>query len=90
MAALALLRTGLQVDVLLTDFAMPGGMNGLELVREARRHRPGLPAVLVTGHPGEAAGAAVDLVSQSGPFAVLSKPFSVRTLTGRLAALLSG
>ena len=37
------------VDLLVTDLRMPG-MNGLELIREARKHRPRLLAILMTGY----------------------------------------
>lgn len=37
------------VDVLITDFAMPG-MSGLELIVAAREASPGLPVVLTSGH----------------------------------------
>jgi signal transduction histidine kinase/CheY-like chemotaxis protein len=69
---LAAPQTG-TVDLLLTDVVMPGGMNGVTLVREARRHRPELKALLTSGYlagnvPGEAEGDSVDLP-------VLSKPY---------------
>ena len=44
--ALALLDDG-QVDLLLTDYKMPGP-TGLELIEQARRRIPGLRAVLMT------------------------------------------
>ncbi len=49
LAALAELESGNIPDLLVTDFAMPG-MNGLVLIQEARRHRKGLPALLLTGY----------------------------------------
>jgi two-component system, cell cycle sensor histidine kinase and response regulator CckA len=38
-------------DLMIADYSMPG-MNGLELIEEVRRTRPGLPAVLITGDEG--------------------------------------
>jgi DNA-binding NtrC family response regulator len=37
------------VDLLVTDLRMPG-MTGLELIWEARKNRPRLPAILMTGY----------------------------------------
>ncbi len=47
-AALALIDAGQVTDLLITDYAM-AGMNGLALITETRRRRPGLPALLLTG-----------------------------------------
>ncbi len=35
-------------DILVADFRLPG-MNGVELIRRARKHIPELPAILITG-----------------------------------------
>jgi len=51
--ALTLLRDGARVDLLFTDVIMPGGMNGLQLVEEARRLRPRLPVLVTTGYMDE-------------------------------------
>ncbi len=87
-SALALLDDGIEVDVLVTDLSMPGLIDGLGLVREARHRVPGLPAILVTGHAGYADGMVLDEVARSGPFAVLRKPISMKILEARIADLL--
>ncbi|MGG5811744.1 PAS domain S-box protein [Falsiroseomonas sp. CW058] len=87
-SALALVDGGLAIDALVTDFAMPGGMDGLALVVAVRQRRRRLPAVLVTGHAGDAAPAAVDAVDRSGPFALLRKPARGDALAERLALVL--
>ena len=46
--ALDLLRENAEIDLLLTDYAMPG-MTGLELIEAARGLRPDLPVVLASG-----------------------------------------
>jgi len=56
-AALAAMSHDRHVDLLFTDVLMPGGMDGLALAREARRHRPGLPVLLTTGYTGGGASA---------------------------------
>jgi signal transduction histidine kinase len=48
-AALALLRQGEPVDLLLTDLVMTG-MSGLELARETHAVRPHLPVVFISGY----------------------------------------
>ncbi|WP_207540410.1 hybrid sensor histidine kinase/response regulator [Sabulicella rubraurantiaca] len=76
-SALALLNAGAEVEVLVTDLAMPR-MNGLDLIAAARVQRPGLPAVLVTGN------AELDEARTGGlppsPFLVLRKPFGIAAL----------
>ncbi len=47
--ALDLLSTHPNVDVVITDYAMPG-MKGSELAEEIKRLRPGLPVVIATGY----------------------------------------
>jgi PAS domain S-box-containing protein len=48
--ALTILRRGIPIDVLFSDIVMPGGMNGIELAREARRLRPGIRVLLSSGY----------------------------------------
>jgi CheY-like chemotaxis protein len=50
-AALRQLGVEPEIDLLITDQIMPT-MNGLELIREARRLRPGLRALVITGYAG--------------------------------------
>jgi CheY-like chemotaxis protein len=46
--AMHVLQSKEACDLLLSDVVMPG-MSGVELARQSREARPGLPAVLVTG-----------------------------------------
>lgn len=75
--ALARLEHGPAVDVLLTDVAMPGAIDGVELARTVRRRWPGVHVVLISAH-GEALAGVVD------SFPVLRKPCAPEVL---LAAL---
>ena len=70
--ALALLRAGAQVDLVITDYAMPG-MTGLQLAEELHRLRPRLAVLLATGY------AELQGTVASG-LARLAKPFSQEAL----------
>ena len=48
--ALALLERGPPPDLLLTDVVMPGGIDGIELARQARTRHPGISVVLASGY----------------------------------------
>jgi signal transduction histidine kinase len=61
-------------DLLLTDLAMPG-MTGMELAREIKLIRPGLPVVLCTGYIGTPES---NLLEQCS--AVLQKPYTREAL----------
>ena len=47
------LMQGEHVDVVLSDYALGGGMNGLDLLREIRERDPRLPFILLTGQGNE-------------------------------------
>jgi len=82
--ALAVLRGGAEVDMLLSDVVMPGGLNGADLAAAARQLRPGLPVLLTSGYAAGALGEA------SEAYAFIAKPFDPATLARALHALLGG
>jgi CheY-like chemotaxis protein len=49
--ALEIVRQDAPIDLLFTDIVMPGGMQGPQLVAEARRLRPELKVLYTSGHP---------------------------------------
>jgi CheY-like chemotaxis protein len=83
--ALALLREGARVDVLFTDVIMPGGMNGLQLVDEARRLRPRLPVLVTTGYMDELPGQGRE---HGQRLDILVKPYKHGDLLERVEAAL--
>lgn len=85
-AALAFLRQTGRVDLLLTDIVMPG-LDGLTLAERARRLRPGLKIVLMSGHAEQVR----NFTSRAAPFgAFLAKPFAKQELARRVRITLDG
>ncbi|MFJ2549634.1 PAS domain-containing protein [Pseudomonas sp. NPDC087612] len=84
-SALAALKKGACVDLLISDVGLPGGMNGQQLVAAARQLRPGLKVLFITGYAEQA-------VLGSGVFEpttrVLTKPFSLDTLAQRIEEMI--
>jgi PAS domain S-box-containing protein len=81
--ALEVLKREPDIDVLFSDIVMPGGMNGVELAREARRMRPDLKLLLASGYPMSAIGE--DGLSEDVSF--ISKPYRWTELDEKLRAL---
>ncbi len=79
-------RHALEIDLLLTDMVMPGGMNGLELAEKLRVDQPHLKVILATGYGHVTMGKEI----QSGEdIRLLRKPYLpselsrvVRTMLG--------
>ena len=79
--ALALLQKNPDIETLLTDLGLPG-MNGRQLVEEARRLRPDLKVIVASGYSTESqAGGRPD-----GDIAHLTKPFDLGQLRRALGA----
>ena len=71
-------------DLLITDLRMPG-VDGLSVIREARRLRTDIPVIIVTGYSSEAS--AIEAVNL-GVSGYLTKPFRVpRVLAAAAKAL---
>ncbi|WP_237213369.1 PAS domain S-box protein [Falsiroseomonas oryziterrae] len=87
-AAVELLEQGEAVDALVSDLSMPG-MDGVTLIREAQRRRPGLPAILLTGFATNAAELAIG-GAVTGTFSLLRKPITAAALAERVSVMLAG
>jgi excisionase family DNA binding protein len=71
-------------DLLITDLKMPG-VDGLTVIREARRLKPDIPVIIITGFSTEAS--AIEAVNL-GVSGYLTKPFRVpRVLAAAAKAL---
>lgn len=73
------------VDLMLTDVDLPGGVNGVSLAHEARLLRPDLAVLLMSGHPDKA----LDLVRDAGEhYKLVAKPFESAELGEMIRATL--
>jgi CheY-like chemotaxis protein len=79
--ALDLLRAGPEVDLVITDYAMPG-MTGTELAATICRDRPGLPVAITTGY--------ADVPNQDASLPRLAKPYRQQELASLINALTEG
>jgi PAS domain S-box-containing protein len=81
----ALRRVG-AVDLLVTDVGLPGGMNGWQVADAARRLRPGLPVLFITGY---AETAVIGDAALEPGTSLLIKPFDMDDLGGRVRDMLA-
>ncbi|QUJ76130.1 response regulator [Sulfitobacter albidus] len=72
-----LLDEGLRPAGLVTDLAMPGAVQGDELIRRARRLMPDIPVVLVSGYPDRVV---TELGAMNPAVDILQKPLRGKTL----------
>jgi PAS domain S-box-containing protein len=86
-AALAALDDRPEIDLLLSDFMLPGGMNGAELVREATLRRPGLKVLLMSGYAAARPAREPGLDSDAE---MIRKPYQKPALARHLRTLLEG
>jgi len=82
--ALSVLASNVGIDAMVTDYAM-AGIDGVELLAQAERRRPGVPGIVITGFAD-----AVRLADLPPGIEVLSKPFRRMELIGRLRLLIDG
>lgn len=83
-SALQALQGEASIDLLISDVGMPGGMNGHQLVSAARRLRPELKVLFITGYAEHSViGDVFDPSTR-----VLTKPFGFDVLAQRVADML--
>ncbi|MDP1026886.1 ATP-binding protein [Sphingomonas sp. KR1UV-12] len=84
-AGLKVLQSGARIDLLITDVGLPGGINGRQVADAARHLRPGLKVLFITGY---AENAAVGNGHLEHGMELLTKPFSIDALTGKVGDMM--
>ncbi|MEG3164175.1 PAS domain-containing protein [Sphingomonas sp. PB2P19] len=85
-SGLKLLQSDMRVDLLVTDVGLPGGMNGRQMADAARLHRPDLKILFITGY---AENAVVGNGHLDPGMHVMTKPFAMEALAGRIKELIA-
>jgi PAS domain S-box-containing protein len=83
--AVPILASERRIDLLVSDVGLPG-MNGRELAEVARRHRPDLPILFVTGY---AENAAIRASFLGANMVMITKPFALDALAAKVSELLA-
>jgi len=76
-----------QIDLLLTDVVLPGGINGRELADEMRARREGIKILYMTGYTRNAI---IHHGRLDPDIDLLTKPFTADALTRKIRQILDG
>src|SRR3954449_3248019 len=81
--AIELFRSGIAVDVLLTDMQMGNGITGIALAEHLLHQRPGIAVLLMSGFPD------AKLLANERNLPFLEEPFTPDMLVKRLRQVLA-
>lgn len=84
-AGLRILQSNAEIDLLITDVGLPGGLNGRQVADAARALKPELKVLFITGY---AENAVLNHGHIEHGMEVLTKPFAVGDLAGRVDRML--
>lgn len=84
-SGLRVLQSDMQIDLLITDVGLPGGMNGRQLADAALAARPSLKVLFITGY---AENALLGNGQLEPGMQVMTKPFAIDSLGARIKQLL--
>jgi PAS domain S-box-containing protein len=84
-SGLKILRSAVRIDLLITDIGLQGEMDGGQVAETARKLRPDLKVLFVTGF---AENAALSQGRINAGMSVLTKPFAMEALAARVKGLL--
>ncbi|MEA3391231.1 PAS domain-containing protein [Sphingobium sp. CCH11-B1] len=84
--ALAILDQGHDIDLLITDVGLPGGLNGRQVADAALARIPALRVIFITGYAENAVLGSGQLAPN---MALVTKPFAMDALADRIAAMMA-
>jgi PAS domain S-box-containing protein len=84
---LEILKSTADIDLLITDVGLPGGLNGREVANLARAMRPDLKVLFATGYAEQSL---IGKGHLDAGMLVLRKPFPLERLTAAVRGLLDG
>lgn len=84
--AFEILATKPNLDLMITDFRLPGGISGVMIAEPAIKLRPELKVIFISGYPDDIreSGSPIALVAP-----ILAKPFDLETLQAQIQTLLA-
>ncbi len=85
-AGLLIVDSGIGIDLLLTDVGLPGDMNGRQLADAARRLRPGLKVLFITGYADRVA---VGNGQMEPGMQAMAKPFALDALAAKVQDMIN-
>jgi PAS domain S-box-containing protein len=85
-AGLQIAQSCANIDLLITDVGLPGGVNGRQVADAARKRRPKLKVLFITGYADDAATANRPL---DGGTHVMTKPFAMTALAAKVQLMLN-
>jgi CheY-like chemotaxis protein len=85
-AGIKVLQSAARVDLLITDIGLPGGLNGRQVADAARKLRPDLKVLFITGY---AENAVLSHGRIDAGMHVLTKPFAMEGLASRIRDVLA-
>lgn len=83
--AFEILATKPQLDLLVTDFRLPGNVSGVMIAEPALKLRPDLKVIFISGYPAEILESGSP-ITRKAP--ILAKPFDLDTLHDKIQTLL--
>jgi PAS domain S-box-containing protein len=86
-SGLKVLQSDVRIDLLITDVGLPKGINGRQMADAARKGRPMLKVLFITGY---AENAAVGDGHLEPGMHLLTKPFAMEMLASRIKTIITG